>query len=174
MASGSGRRSSRRSAIRGWDFAEGVAPAQDASGQWGYIDRTGDYVIPPQFDQAYSFSEGLAGVQVGDKRGFITPDGTLVADPQFDDFWRHGGGIVPVRVGEVWGVIAPDATDPATRLARWQMAGDDGFRNRATLGRHHRPCGGKGCVACGKAAVHGRRVGAVCRQPPRRAGADQP
>lgn len=99
------------------DFAEGLAPVKDAdSGKWGYIDQSGDYVIPAQFDQAYSFSDGLAGVQVGDKRGFILPDGTFAATPQFDDFWRHDGGVVPVRVGDLWGVIAPDATDPDTRL----------------------------------------------------------
>jgi len=99
------------------DFSEGLAPVQDEASQlWGYIDRAGDYVISPQFDQAYAFSDGLAGVQVGDKRGFITPDGRFAAAPQFDDFWRHDGGVVPVRVGDLWGVIAPDATDPDTRL----------------------------------------------------------
>ena len=99
------------------EFSEGMAPVQDAAtGKWGYIDRSGEFMIPPQFDQAYSFSDGLAGVQIGDKRGFITPDGKIIAAPQFDDFWRHGGGIVPVRVGDLWGVIAPTATDPSTRL----------------------------------------------------------
>ncbi len=99
------------------DFAEGLAPVKDfATGKWGYIDLGGSYVIPPQFDQAYSFSDGLAGVEVGNRRGFILPDGTYAASPQFDDFWRHDGGVVPVRVGDLWGVIAPDATDPDTRL----------------------------------------------------------
>lgn len=27
---------------------------------WGYIDRTGNYVIEPQFLEALNFSEGLA------------------------------------------------------------------------------------------------------------------
>jgi len=99
------------------DFAEGLAPVEDAaSGLLGYIDRTGDYVIAPQFDQAYSFSDGIAGVQVGDKRGLLLPDGSFAARPQFDDFWRHDGGVVPVRVGDLWGIAAPDATDPDTRL----------------------------------------------------------
>jgi hypothetical protein len=33
---------------------------------WGYIDKTGKIVIPPQFDDAESFSEGLAAVEVLD------------------------------------------------------------------------------------------------------------
>ncbi|GAB1481000.1 hypothetical protein MASR2M74_35830 [Paracoccaceae bacterium] len=98
------------------DFAEGLAPVQDQGGKWGYIDRTGAWVIPAQFDQAYSFSDGLAGVVVGDLRGFITADGRFAAKPQFQDFWRHDAGVVPVRQGDLWGVIAPEATDPATRL----------------------------------------------------------
>lgn len=114
------------------DFAEGLAPVQDiGSGLWGYIDRSGGYVIPPQFDQAYSFSEGLAGVQVGEKRGFILPDGSFAASPQFDDFWRHEGGVAPVRVGDLWGVIAPDATDPDTRFTLPLQALTDAQASRA-------------------------------------------
>ena len=98
------------------EYTEGLAPVQDNAGLWGYIDRSGKYTIPAQFDQAYSFSDGLAGVQVGDKRGFITPDGRFAVDPQFDDFRRHDGGIVPVQQDGAWGVIAPAATDPTTRM----------------------------------------------------------
>jgi len=29
-------------------------------GKWGYIDRTGHFVIEPAFDEASSFSGGLA------------------------------------------------------------------------------------------------------------------
>ncbi len=98
------------------DFSEGLAPVQVAGGKWGYINGQNQMVIAAEFDRAYGFADGLAGVLIGDKRGFITPDGTLVAQPQFDDFWRHHGGVVPVRIGDLWGVIAPDATDPLTRF----------------------------------------------------------
>lgn len=38
--------------------------------KWGYIDKTGKYVINPQFDSASPFSDnGLARVEVGDKYG---------------------------------------------------------------------------------------------------------
>jgi len=114
------------------DFAEGLAPVQDiGSLKWGYIDRRGSYAIEPQFDQAYSFSDGLAGVQMGEKRGFILPDGSFAAPPQFDDFWRHDGGVVPVRVGDLWGVIAPEATDPDARLSLPLQALTDAQADRA-------------------------------------------
>lgn len=37
-------------------------------GKWGYIDRTGEMKIPPQFSEARDFHEGLALVAVGDER----------------------------------------------------------------------------------------------------------
>lgn len=63
-------------------FAGDLMPVQagadtDAEGKWGYIDKTGAWVIDPQFETACQFSEGFALVQ--DSSGdihFITPDGT--------------------------------------------------------------------------------------------------
>ena len=37
------------------------------NGKWGYIDRTGEMKIPPQFSEAREFSEGLAAVAIGDE-----------------------------------------------------------------------------------------------------------
>lgn len=34
-------------------------------GKWGYIDKTGKYVIKPKFDFANDFVEGLAYINVG-------------------------------------------------------------------------------------------------------------
>ena len=42
-------------------------------------------VIPPQFAQADSFSEGLARVKIGNKWGYIDKKGKLVIQPQFDE-----------------------------------------------------------------------------------------
>ena len=39
-------------------------------GKWGYIDRTGEIKIPPQFSEAREFGEGLAAVAVGDESPF--------------------------------------------------------------------------------------------------------
>jgi hypothetical protein len=47
-------------------FAEGLAPIYDTrSAKYGYIDHLGNIVLPPQFDHAESFSEGLAAVCSG-------------------------------------------------------------------------------------------------------------
>lgn len=98
------------------DFAEGLAPAMDASGLWGYLDLTGNWAIAPGYDRAESFQSGLAAVDLGGKWGFLTADGAFAVRPQFDEVRAHEGGLVAVRLGDQWGVIAPAAANPATRL----------------------------------------------------------
>lgn len=95
------------------EYTEHRVPVKDDSGKWGYLNASGELEIAAKFDQAYSFSDGAAGVKVGDKRGFILPDGTYAARPEFEDFWRHAQGIAPVKLNGKWGVIALNATAPS-------------------------------------------------------------
>jgi hypothetical protein len=78
-----------------------------ASGEkYGYILRTtGQWVVPPQFDEAFSFGEGLAEVRVSGKWGYINKTGKMVIEPQFDAFQGFGEGIAPVVVNGKWGYI---------------------------------------------------------------------
>src|SRR5437867_6935330 len=52
-------------------------------GRSGYIDSTGKTIIPPCFDQAWQFSEGLAVVQVRGLYGYIDTLGKVVIRPQY-------------------------------------------------------------------------------------------
>ena len=47
------------------------------NGKWGYMNREGKVVIQPSFDDALTFSEGMAAVQVGGKWGYIDETGRL-------------------------------------------------------------------------------------------------
>src|SRR5262245_38164362 len=51
-------------------FDEGVAPVR-IDGRYGYIDRTGQVVIAPQFQAAGPFEGGYAEVRVEGKSGII-------------------------------------------------------------------------------------------------------
>ncbi|MGC4052210.1 MAG: WG repeat-containing protein [Paludibaculum sp.] len=56
------------------DFSEGLAAVAQMTGpsrrsHWGFIDRTGRFVIEPKYFYVSSFSEGLALVSVGGKYG---------------------------------------------------------------------------------------------------------
>lgn len=53
--------------------------------KWGYVNQRGEYVINPQFDKAYSFTNGRAMVIVNDKYGFIDEKGSYVVNPKYKD-----------------------------------------------------------------------------------------
>ncbi len=70
---------------------------------YGYIDKTGKWVINPRFTSAYDFSEGLAVVeeQYG-KLGYIDKTGKLVIPPKYDvaNSFEHGYAFVKIRLYE--------------------------------------------------------------------------
>ncbi len=51
------------------DFGSGLAPAYIEGEGWGYIDRTGEWAIEPQYTWAGNCSEGLAAVATGGHLG---------------------------------------------------------------------------------------------------------
>lgn len=61
-------------------------------------------VIPPRYDAAGDFSEGLAWVRVGDyktgKYGYIDRSGKEVVPLKYDDAGDFSGGLAIVRIGE--------------------------------------------------------------------------
>jgi hypothetical protein len=52
-------------------------------GKWGYIDRNGTLIIPPQFDRALNFSEGRAAVKLSGQWGYIDTAGKFAIPPTF-------------------------------------------------------------------------------------------
>ena len=84
---------------------------------WGYIDKQGKVIIPPQFNFAREFSEGLApvgfgkksadflGAETGRKWGFIDTAGRTVINLEFGDVRVFSEGLAPVRVGRKWGYV---------------------------------------------------------------------
>ena len=72
----------------------------------GFIDSAGKVVIKPQFDEAYPFSEGLAGIKVKNKYGFIDSAGKIVIKPQFDQVQSFREEIAAVEIkNKGWGFI---------------------------------------------------------------------
>lgn len=68
------------------------------NGKWGFVDAEGKTVIKPTYDEAKSFSNGLAAVRMGNLWGFINRDNQLVIDYQFADAgYMDANGICPVR-----------------------------------------------------------------------------
>lgn len=89
-------------------------PAQTKPGEqeFGYIDERGHFVVNPQYDSAYAFSEGLAAVCVGDcgyvslaprKWGFIDKQGNVVIPLQFAKVYGFNEGLAAACVGKCSG-----------------------------------------------------------------------
>lgn len=58
-------------------ISAGQASSQEATKAWRWL-------VPPQFENAHGFSEGLAPVKVGDYWGFIDRTGKMAIKPQFN------------------------------------------------------------------------------------------
>lgn len=55
------------------------------NGKWGFVNNNNKVIIEPQYDEAKSFSGGLAAVKMNGKWGFINDEGRIVIDYQFVD-----------------------------------------------------------------------------------------
>jgi WG containing repeat len=69
---------------------------QQASAKFGFIDRTGTMVIPPQFDTADRFSEGLAFVKTSGRVGYIDRQGKFALNSKFDPVQPFSDGLTPI------------------------------------------------------------------------------
>jgi len=75
------------------------APLKVVGGhRWGYINRQGTMVLPPQFEEADNFqSNGLAVVRQQNKAGLINASGQFVVPPQYDsisNFSEHRATVI--------------------------------------------------------------------------------
>ena len=61
-------------------FSEGLAGVK-LKGKWGFINQSGELVIPYKFDKVQKFSGGVATVRVGDLWGVINPEGKWIIQP---------------------------------------------------------------------------------------------
>ncbi len=59
------------------EFSEGLYRVR-LNGLWGYIDENGQWAIPPQYDSARNFRDGLALVKRGGKLMYIDHDENIV------------------------------------------------------------------------------------------------
>ncbi len=97
------------------NFNEGLASyCEEVDGKFkcGFINRSGDKVIPAKYDYAGKFSEGLATVSIrvsdnghATKTGYINQQGKMVIPAVFEDARVFNEGLAAVRVGDKWGYI---------------------------------------------------------------------
>lgn len=90
-------------------FSSGIA-AVKVDDMWGYIDKSGSYIIEPSLEKAVRFSEGLAPMvsQDNGKIGFIDSRGKFVIEPRFDGSNNFSEGyafVVADIENDVFGIV---------------------------------------------------------------------
>ena len=82
---------------------EGRVEPRKSGKHFGFADKSGEFRIPPQFDDALSFSEGLAAVKIGERWGFVNESGAIAIQPQYVSafYFRDGVAIADTDTGFV-------------------------------------------------------------------------
>ena len=79
---------------------------ETGSGRWGYASRLArGWAIPPRYEGASFFSDGMAAVRLEGLRGYITGAGIIAIRPQFRDAEDFDSGCAVVHDGAAYGVI---------------------------------------------------------------------
>jgi hypothetical protein len=93
-------------------FSEGliaVAPIGEELHKIGFLNKTGEFTISPQYDergnQSYGFSNGLSVASLNGKYGFINRMGIWIYPPKLDFARRFSEGLAAIMVGKKWGFI---------------------------------------------------------------------
>lgn len=66
--------------------------------KWGFITTDGEYAIPPSYDGASGFSDGLAAVKVDWARGYIDHNGDFAIKPIYEAAGNFKDGIAVVKL----------------------------------------------------------------------------
>ncbi len=79
----------------------------EVNGKIGFVDEACRFVIPPQFEETFGFSEGLASVKIEGKWGCINSAGVYAVPPQFAGAFPFSDGLASVQLHdhESWGLI---------------------------------------------------------------------
>lgn len=73
--------------------------------KYGYINLRGEVVIPPKYDHALEFKNGLARIELNGKFGYINQHSEIIINPMFELGLSYGCGCIPVKAQDKWGVI---------------------------------------------------------------------
>ena len=74
-------------------------------GRWGYVNRSGQIIVTPNFEDAGDFFEGLAAVQLDGKWGYIDKAGSVVVPIQYHIAHMFSEGLASVETSGKWGYV---------------------------------------------------------------------
>ncbi len=86
------------------DFSEGLALVQ-LNDKYGFINNSGELVIPCKFDSAHDYEDGCARVEFNGKYGLINNSGEEITKIMYDSIEDFSEGIAAVRLKNKYGFI---------------------------------------------------------------------
>lgn len=78
-------------------YSQGLEPKQE-NGKWGFVNKDGEWIVKPKFDEVKPFKEDLAAVNKKGKWGYIFESGKYAIKPQFSKVTNFSEG----KAGVVW------------------------------------------------------------------------
>ena len=87
-------------------FNDSTYAAVKINGLWGFVDNHGSIIIKPEYEEARSFSNGLAAVKKNGLWGFVDTENKMIIEPQFygaKDF--NSKGSVFVYENNIWKLL---------------------------------------------------------------------
>lgn len=103
MVNASGQKITETAFDNAKPFVTAEPAAVCVGGKWGFVDSSGNWVMEPQFEDADSYSLGLAGICKDGLWGYINKSGKLMIDHQFEDCLPFTSiGITAVKENEIW------------------------------------------------------------------------
>jgi hypothetical protein len=91
-----------------FDYSDGLARVTipGTNHKSGFIDKTGELVIPIKYSNVRSFSEGLAAFKDSSLWGFINKKGDTIISPQFENIsYGFRNGLCKFEKNSTWGYI---------------------------------------------------------------------
>lgn len=92
------------------EFHDGLIRFHTSDYKYGFMNRRGETVIGPAFNDALDFSEGLAAIKINDTRyhgrwGYINQSGIISISKRFENAKQFKEGLAAVKVEGKWGFI---------------------------------------------------------------------
>jgi hypothetical protein len=80
--------------------------------KYGYIDETGSIIMPPKYDRAEEFRDGVAKVYIQNDLYFLTSEGKeITIKKKYDSIGIFKEGFAPVAINGKWGYINQNADE---------------------------------------------------------------
>ena len=84
-------------------------------------------VVPPKYDEAYPFFDGLAAVMLDEKWGFIDKSGTEVIPLKYDNVGDFYEGLALVVLDNMVGFVDTSGTEVVPLIYSWARSFNDGM-----------------------------------------------